>query len=67
MQVGDKQVSELTSGGWGPTINQGIGMAYLPTELSKDGQQLQISVRKKLFPAQVAKMPLVPTHFYKGF
>lgn len=64
--VGDKQVSELTSGGWGPSINKGVGMAYLSTELAKEGQQLQVSVRKNMFSAQVGKMPLVPTKFYKG-
>lgn len=53
-------IGELASGALSPSLMTGIGMAYLPTEFSKLGTDLQIDVRGRLFPAKVVKKP-----FYK--
>jgi aminomethyltransferase len=53
-------IGELTSGALSPSLMTGIGMAYLPTEFSKIGTDLQVDVRGRLFPARVVKKP-----FYK--
>jgi len=50
----------VTSGTMGPSVKKGIGMGYVPTELSKAGSEIYIKVRKRLLKAQVVKMP-----FYK--
>ncbi|MEJ7703327.1 MAG: glycine cleavage T C-terminal barrel domain-containing protein [Geodermatophilaceae bacterium] len=39
-------------------MNQGIGMAYLPTEHAKIGTELQIEIRGQKFPAVIEKKPL---------
>ncbi|MES2996056.1 MAG: glycine cleavage system aminomethyltransferase GcvT [Verrucomicrobiota bacterium] len=53
-------VGELASGALSPSLNIGIGMAYLPADLAKPGTPVQIDVRGRLFPATVVKKP-----FYK--
>lgn len=54
-----EQISELTSGGLSPTLGKGIGLAYVPVELSKVGTPLEIDVRGRRFPCEVVKKPLV--------
>jgi aminomethyltransferase len=56
----DSQViGELASGVLSPTLDIGIGMAYLPAALAKPGTALQIDVRGKFFPAEVVKKPFL--------
>lgn len=53
-------VSELSSGVLSPSTGKGIGMAYVPAELSKIGTDFFVDVRGRQFPAKVVKKP-----FYK--
>ncbi|MDX2080205.1 MAG: glycine cleavage system aminomethyltransferase GcvT [Terrimicrobiaceae bacterium] len=50
-------VSETTSGALSPTLGHGIALAYLPVELAKPGQLLEIEVRGRRFAARVEKKP----------
>jgi aminomethyltransferase len=52
-------VGEVTSGSQSPTLGRGIGMGYVPTELSKPGTDLFVSIRDKPIPARVVKLPFV--------
>ena len=47
-------VSTLTSGVYSPTLEQGIGMAYLPTEYAKTGTPCAVEIRGKAVPAVVS-------------
>jgi aminomethyltransferase len=47
----------VTSGTVGPTVGDGIGLAYLPVELSEPGTEIEIEVRGRSMPAVVAKPP----------
>ena len=49
---------EVTSGTLSPSLDVGIGMAYVPAEHAAEGTELQIDVRGKLRPAVVAAKPL---------
>jgi aminomethyltransferase len=51
------QVGEVCSGGLGPSLGQGIGMAYLPAGLSKPGTPIEIEIRGKRYPAETVKKP----------
>ena len=51
----------VTSGTMGPSVKQGIGMAYVPKAYMKSGSEIFISIRDKALKAQVVKTP-----FYKG-
>lgn len=55
-----RRVSELTSGGFSPTLGVSIGMAYLPSELAAVDTELQVDVRGRPLRAQVVQRP-----FYK--
>lgn len=52
-------IGELASGALSPTLDAGIGMAYLPAAQAKPGTALQIDVRGRLFPAEVVKKPFL--------
>lgn len=58
--VDGSRVGSVTSGSPAPFLKKNIGMAYVPTEFAKEGQQIQIDVRGKPTGAQVVKTP-----FYK--
>jgi aminomethyltransferase len=49
---------EVTSGTLSPCLNQGIGMAYLPTGRTEPGTAFEIDVRGKQRPAEVREKPL---------
>jgi aminomethyltransferase len=51
----------VTSGTQSPSLNKAIGMGYVPTQLSKEGSEIYISIRGKRILARVVKLP-----FYKG-
>ena len=58
--IADKRVGYVTSGSPAPFLKKNIGLAFLPVEFAKDGQEIKIDVRGKHLSAQV-----VPTPFYK--
>jgi aminomethyltransferase len=59
-------IGNITSGGFGPTLQAPIAMGYVPSELSAIGTQLNALVRGKPRPITVMKMPLVEHRFYRG-
>jgi aminomethyltransferase len=63
---GVTKIGEITSGGFGPTVKKPIAMGYVPTEYSKDGTEVAVSIRGKMFPAQITKMPFSPTNYFKA-
>ncbi|MFZ1468396.1 MAG: glycine cleavage system aminomethyltransferase GcvT [Paracoccaceae bacterium] len=53
----------ITSGGYGPSVEAPIAMAYLPTGLSAPGTRLEAEVRGKRLPATVVEMPFFATSY----
>ncbi|XP_067326442.1 aminomethyltransferase, mitochondrial-like [Anolis sagrei] len=62
----DKAIGEITSGCPSPCLQKNVAMGYVESQYSKVGTNLTVEVRKKNCPAQVTKMPFVPTHYYSG-
>lgn len=60
----DVQVGEITSGGFGPTVDAPVAMGYVEAGHAKIGTELTLMVRGKPHPAKVCKLPFVP-HNYK--
>jgi aminomethyltransferase len=56
--VGEEQVGVVTSGSFSPSLEVGIGMAYLRAELAEPGSEIEIDVRGKRRAARVASKPL---------
>lgn len=52
-----KVVGEVTSGTLSPTLGYPVALAYVPTQLSKVGQQLDVEIRGKSYPANIVKRP----------
>jgi aminomethyltransferase len=50
-------VGEVTSGTLSPTLNRPVALAFVPAKLAKIGQQLEIEIRGKNYPANVVKKP----------
>jgi aminomethyltransferase len=55
---GEEQVGVVTSGTFSPSLELGIGMAYLQAGLAEPGVEVEIDVRGKRRPARVASKPL---------
>jgi aminomethyltransferase len=53
-----EEAGELTSGTLSPSLNYGIGMAYLPMPVPKPGEEIEIEIRGQRFPAAIEKKPL---------
>jgi len=47
-------VAHLTSGVYSPTLERGIGMAYLPSQWAKPGTPCTVHIRGRLVPALVS-------------
>jgi len=56
--IGGERIGEATSGTLSPSLNQGIGMAYLPTPHARAGTEIEIEIRGQKFPAVIEKKPL---------
>jgi aminomethyltransferase len=54
-----KVIGRVTSGTQSPVLGKGIGIAYVPAELSKPGSEIYMEVRGKLLKAKVVKMPFI--------
>ena len=50
----------VTSGTMSPSLHKGIGLGYVPTNLSEIGTKINIQIRKNVVPATIVKTP-----FYK--
>jgi aminomethyltransferase len=53
-----ERVGEVTSGTLSPSLNWGVGMAYVSTPRAKIGAQIDIEIRGQKFPATIEKKPL---------
>jgi aminomethyltransferase len=58
--VEGERVGRVTSGSPAPFLKKNIGLAYLPVERAREGQEIQVDVRGRPVGAR-----LVPTPFYK--
>jgi len=54
----DERIGEVTSGTLSPSLNWGIGMAYVSTPNAKTGATIDIQIRGRKFPATIEKKPL---------
>ncbi len=57
---------EVTSGGFGPSLEGPLAMGYVRRDHAKLDTELGLVVRGKTLPARVAKMPFVAQRYYRG-
>ncbi len=58
-------IGTVTSGGFSPTLQRPIAMAYVPMELSETGTAITIEQRGKKIACTVADMPFVSHHYHR--
>ncbi|MGV1869347.1 glycine cleavage system aminomethyltransferase GcvT [Agrobacterium rosae] len=60
---GSKEIGEVTSGGFGPTVEGPVAMGYVPKEFATPGTSIFAEVRGKYLPVAVAALPFItPTY-----
>ena len=60
---GQRLIGEVTSGGFGPSVEGPVAMGYLPVEHAAPGTQVFAEVRGKYLPITVASLPFItPTY-----
>ncbi len=64
IHAGGERVGVVTSGGFGPSVDGPIAMGYVRADLATPGTPLELLVRGRSRPAEVASLPFVP-HRYK--
>ncbi|MGA3002180.1 MAG: glycine cleavage system aminomethyltransferase GcvT [Acetobacteraceae bacterium] len=62
---GKDLVGEITSGGFGPSLNGPMAMGYVRRDLAEDGSKLSLMVRGKPLPATVVPLPFVPHRYVR--
>ncbi|WP_188767570.1 glycine cleavage system aminomethyltransferase GcvT [Novosphingobium endophyticum] len=62
---GNQEVGIVTSGGFSPSLQHPIAMAYVDTALAAEGTALSIEMRGKRLDAKVVSMPFVPHRYHR--
>lgn len=58
-------VGRVTSGGPSPMLGGSVGMGYVPPALAEPGTPIQVLVRGRAQPAEVATMPFTPSRYHR--
>ncbi len=59
-------IGEITSGGFGPSADAPVAMGYVPAAYAQPGTKIGLVVRGKTLDAEIASLPFVPHHYFKG-
>ena len=65
-EEGGDPVGRITSGGFGPTFGAPVAMGYVPAAQAAPGTRLLASLRGRMLPVTVAKMPFVKPGYKRG-
>jgi len=57
-----RKISEIASGTLSPSLNIGIGMAYVPAEFARINEEIEVEIRGKRFAATIERKPLHKIH-----
>lgn len=63
---GGPEIGIVTSGGFGPTVEGPVAMGYVPPALAKPGTRIDLIVRGKPLPAEIATLPFAPHRYAKA-
>jgi aminomethyltransferase len=64
--IAGRIVGKVTSGGFGPTLGRAVAMGYVERAQSANGTKVELVVRGKPVPAEIAAMPFVKHAYYRG-
>jgi aminomethyltransferase len=58
-------IGEVTSGGFGPTLNAPVAMGYVAANHAEPGSAIQVRGRRGAEPAEIAALPFVPHRYFR--
>jgi aminomethyltransferase len=58
-------VGRVTSGGFSPSLERPIAMAYVPVASAQPGTRIRLNQRAKVFEGVVTPMPFVPHRYHR--
>jgi aminomethyltransferase len=56
--IDGNKLGEVVSGTQSPSLNNGIGMGYVPAAMAKPGAKIEVEIRGKRSPAEVVAKPI---------
>lgn len=59
IKIDDKEIGEVTSGSYSPTLDENIGLAYVDLDYISIDTEIDISIRKREVKAQIVETPFV--------
>jgi aminomethyltransferase len=59
------EVGKVTSGGFSPSLEAPIAMAYVPAAFAQEGTQISLASRGRIFTGIVTPMPFVPHRYQR--
>jgi aminomethyltransferase len=62
---GDRVVGTVTSGGFSPSLQHPIAMAYVDSTLATPGTRLELDNRGRRLPATIVSLPFVPHRYHR--
>ena len=62
----ERNIGLVTSGGFSPSLQAPIGMAYVATAFAEPGTVLTALVRNKRVPSTVTKLPFLEPNYFRG-
>ena len=65
LKDGQQLIGEITSGGFGPSLNAPMAMGYVRRDHSDDGSKLCLMVRGNPLPATVVPLPFMPHRYVR--
>lgn len=63
IQIDGVRIGEVTSGGFGPSVERPVAMGYVRTEHAGIGTKIDLIVRGKSHPAEVCALPFVQPNY----
>lgn len=63
IQINGETVGTITSGGFGPSVDGPVAMGYIAAAHAAPGTKIDLIVRGKARPAEVAALPFVPQNY----
>ncbi len=65
VMAGDDQVGQVTSGGFSPSLQHPIAMAYVDAALAAPGTRLELDNRGRRLTATVVTLPFTPHRYHR--
>ncbi len=62
----NKNIGEITSGTFGPSVQAPVAMGYIDNSFSKINTKIFLEVRGKKYPASISNLPFYKKNYVKG-